>query len=354
MPEFTIDELSIPTAVNGTGWADFEHTIDVGNTVEAITYGTTDLSFTAVEELPYYRNTFQPRRVLVARVGGEIVGRATYETQTGESADTGWVSVEVLADYRGRGIGRALAEQIESLVAADGKVKLIAYVGIQDVDGPRLTSPTGFGSVPLENRDVKFLLAREYSFEQVERMSRLPLPMSGLRELVSAATASSGPEYRMVLWNGRTPEKWRGDVATLGTRMSTDAPSAGLEEPEDVWTVERVLEGDERAEASGLDRVVAAVEHVATGALVGFTMLAVPPSPTRAVSQYATLVLREHRGHRLGMLLKVANLEHLERLHPGRPSVTTFNAEENRYMLDVNEAVGFVPIGYEAAWRKDL
>jgi hypothetical protein len=54
------------------------------------------------------------------------------------------------------------------------------------------------------------------------------------------------------------------------------------------------------------------------------------------------------------MLLKVANLAHLERIAPGHPSVTTFNAEENRYMLDVNEAMGFVPIAYEGAFRKDL
>jgi GNAT superfamily N-acetyltransferase len=349
-----IDELVVPTSVDGVGWADFERAIDVGNIVEAVTYGTTDLAYTAAEELPYYRNTFQPRRTLVARVGGKIVGRATYETQTGESADTGWVSVEVLAEYRGRGVGRALAERVEAVVAQEGKLKAIAYIGIQDVDGPRLPSPTGFGSVPLANRDVKFLIARGYSFEQVERLSRLALPVPALRDLVSAATVASGPEYRVVTWHGRTPEKWRGDIAILGTRMSTDAPSAGLEEPEDIWTVERVLEGDDRAEASGLDRLVAAVEHVPTGALVGYTMLAVPPNPTRAVAQYATLVLREHRGHRLGMLLKVANLVHLERVHPGRPSVTTFNAEENRYMLDVNEAVGFVGIGFEAAWRKDM
>jgi hypothetical protein len=54
------------------------------------------------------------------------------------------------------------------------------------------------------------------------------------------------------------------------------------------------------------------------------------------------------------MLLKVANLTHLERVAPGHPSVITFNAEENRHMLDVNEAVGFVQIASESAWRKDL
>jgi hypothetical protein len=67
-----------------------------------------------------------------------------------------------------------------------------------------------------------------------------------------------------------------------------------------------------------------------------------------------TIVLREHRGHRLGMLLKLANLDHLQRLAPGHPSVTTYNAEENRHMLSVNEDVGFVAWGYEGAWQKEL
>jgi len=61
-----------------------------------------------------------------------------------------------------------------------------------------------------------------------------------------------------------------------------------------------------------------------------------------------------HRGRRLGMLLKLANIEHLQRLRPGHPAIVTYNAEENRHMLDVNEAVGFVPIGREGAWKKTL
>jgi hypothetical protein len=83
-------------------------------------------------------------------------------------------------------------------------------------------------------------------------------------------------------------------------------------------------------------------------------VLSVPQQKTRSVDQYATLVLREHRGHRLGMLLKVGNLVHLARERPGHPSVITFNAEENRHMLDTNEALGFVAIAHEGAWRKDL
>ena len=45
------------------------------------------------------------------------------------------------------------------------------------------------------------------------------------------------------------------------------------------------------------------------------------------------------------MLLKAANLVWLEQVSPGHPSVITYNAEENRHMLAVNEALGFVRYG---------
>lgn len=79
-----------------------------------------------------------------------------------------------------------------------------------------------------------------------------------------------------------------------------------------------------------------------------------PAERERTVDQDDTIVLVEHRGHRLGMLLKAANLAQLERLRPGHPSIVTYNAEENRHMLTVNEALGFEPFVYEGAWRKDL
>ena len=54
------------------------------------------------------------------------------------------------------------------------------------------------------------------------------------------------------------------------------------------------------------------------------------------------------------VLLKAENLRFLEEVSPGHQSVLTYNAEENRHMLAVNEALGFVPFVYEGAWRKNL
>jgi hypothetical protein len=54
------------------------------------------------------------------------------------------------------------------------------------------------------------------------------------------------------------------------------------------------------------------------------------------------------------MLVKVANIQQLAEHSPESSLIITDNAEENRPMLDVNEAVGFRAIGYEGAWKKTV
>ena len=92
--------------------------------------------------------------------------------------------------------------------------------------------------------------------------------------------------------------------------------------------------------------------HAPSGRLVAINELSVSNDRSRPVGQEDTLVLQEHRGHRLGMLVKVANLQELAKIAPGAPLVFTFNAEENRPMLDVNEAVGYRAVGYDGSWQK--
>jgi len=296
--------------------------------------------------LLWWHDPAVPHELFGVKVDGRLVGRAMYNRRLTDPT-TCWVAIDVAPEFRGRGIGSAIAERLEQVARSEGRSKMIGYVvSAPSADGERLVPPTGFGSLAADTVEARFLQKHGYRLEQVERASRLVLPVE--------VTVEPPADYRVHHWVNTTPPQWLEQMATLYTRMSTDAPSAGLETQEDPWTVERVIDEDRATAAGPRPYLIAVVEHVPTGQLAGYTTLAVPAETDRPVHQHDTLVLREHRGNRLGMLLKVANIAELQRRYPGHPSILTFNAEENRYMLDVNEAVGFRAMGYEGAWRKDL
>ncbi len=58
-----------------------------------------------------------------------------------------------------------------------------------------------------------------------------------------------------------------------------------------------------------------------------------------------------HRGHRLGLLLKVANLRFLQQHEPAVTKVYTWNADSNAPMLQVNVAMGFRPVRQWGEWE---
>lgn len=357
MTPFTIDQLVIPATIDAPDAVGFIEMTNVRNEIEADAVGNRDLCYEAAELLPNWQDPYQPQTCLVARVDGRIVARAIYQAPIEEGSRDAWLAIEVLPTFRRRGIGAAFYERLTAMCAADGRTLQQGYfIHKRSDDSEQLPSPTGFGAIPLDNPETRFLLARGFTLEQVERMSRLALPVdeTEFARLFDSALAAAGEDYRLVRWTGRTPEHWVSDVALLHRRMSTDAPAAGLEVNEENWDDDRVRTIDDRQEESPRTMLITVAEHVPSGRLAGFTELSVPAELERPVEQQDTLVLKEHRGHRLGMLLKLANLQYLSETHPGHPSVTTFNAEENRPMLDVNEAIGFVPVGYGGGWKKAL
>jgi RimJ/RimL family protein N-acetyltransferase len=93
---------------------------------------------------------------------------------------------------------------------------------------------------------------------------------------------------------------------------------------------------------------------VRDGRLVAFTDLHVPLATDEQARQGATLVLREHRGHRLGALVKSAVLRDLATASPQTRRITTYNLEGNAPMVAVNTALGFQPAGQTSMWSLRL
>ena len=348
MSGLTIEELAIPASIDAANAGDFIEMTRVRNKIEADTVGSFDLAYTPQELLPAWQDPDQPKRLFVARVDGRIVGRAVHEAQTGEEVRSAWLEVEVAPAHRGRGIGGALYDTVAGIAAHEGRTILQAFtLHRADVAGARLDSPTGYGSVPRDDAGARFLLSRGYRLAQVERMSRLMLS-------AVAPTIPPPPGYSLEFWAGRTPESRLADLAVLHAAMSTDPPLGETDWQPELWDEERVRRRDTLNEMEGRLWLTTAVRHDASDRLVGFTNLAAPAEAHRPVFQNDTIVLTAHRGYRLGLVLKSANLARLQERAPGHPCIYTWNAEENRHMLQVNEQIGFRAVGYPGSWRLDL
>ena len=158
--------------------------------------------------------------------------------------------------------------------------------------------------------------------------------------------------YDVLTWWDDIPEQWLDQRAELASRMSTDAPLGELQTEQEKWDAARVLEQLRVIRAQGRRWVETVAVDRATGRLAAFTDLAVSAHTPDLAYQRDTLVVQEHRGRRLGQLVKAANLRALLRELPNVRRVTTWNAEVNAPMLAVNRAMGFVTIGRWTEWQK--
>jgi RimJ/RimL family protein N-acetyltransferase len=112
-----------------------------------------------------------------------------------------------------------------------------------------------------------------------------------------------------------------------------------VEQEESSLTPDTVRDNARRNEALG--REVFGALAVKGGEAVAQTDIAVQPGATGKALQWGTYVHRDHRGHRLGTAVKVANLRALQRGRPDVRQVDTQNAETNRWMVGINERLGF-------------
>ena len=125
--------------------------------------------------------------------------------------------------------------------------------------------------------------------------------------------------------------------------MSVDVPTGELTREAVVHTVERVRTDEGRLARNWiLLNALAVTDH---GEPVGYSTLYLPRTRPEHAHQDDTLVLRAHRGHRLGSRLKVANLRQLERLPvsdiAARRWLHTYTAQGNAPMQAVNARFGF-------------
>ena len=357
MTSVDIVPLVVPLAVDSPDAGDFLGLVEVRNSVMLESLGP-DAVMTATELLSRFQNSAEAERIwFVAKIGDRVVGRAVCALPFDDAAPEVEIGVDVATEHRRKGIGSALVDRVEKLARERGKSIAQGFMpGPAPGNRLAISPPSGFGAVPLDHPGTAFALQRGATLAQVLRGSALALPVSDdvVTPLYRDAAAAAGTRYSIVRWAGPTPDEWLGDIATLRTRMTMDAPSGDLTITEDIWDVERVRIADAEWGGGGAQVLTSAAVDNETRHLVAFTEIVVPPEGARGANQLDTLVLTEHRGRRLGLLLKIDNLRHLQEAWPSVRRVAAANAEENRPILAVNEALGFVAVEVTGIWKLAL
>ena len=352
----TLHPLALPPA--GAAPTDLIRTYaEVRNSSILETTGRADDALSADELLPVlYDSTASRKRHWYIAEEGTMIGCVAVDVLRDDDGRSAIAIIAILRAHWGRGIGAAALRALETELRAMGVHKLLCWIEHHDEGAGSIPAPTGFGSVPAD-RAARFLQRNGFVLEQIERASELTWndATSAHLDARRAEALTHSADYRVVQWMLPTPAELVDGYAWMKSRMSTDVPDADLDLPEEIWDAARVRELEARQAAKGFVLQVTAAKHIATGTLCAFNELAMRASdPSDITHQYDTLVLEGHRGHRLGALVKTAGLLGWRERFPRSPRVITYNAEENRPMLDINEALGFTPFAHEGAWKKDL
>ncbi|MGI8613252.1 MAG: GNAT family N-acetyltransferase [Nocardioidaceae bacterium] len=280
----------------------------------------------------------------LAVVDGSPRGVVEIELPLLDNTHLGGVGVYVPARYGRHGIGSALAAHAgERLRSADRRLVEGFVSGAQVGDDGTYAGPPSSGELFAARHGLTDRLPH------VHRVLDLPVPASRLRRLAAEAARHHGA-YRLVSWAGRCPDEHVDAYCALKAAMVTEAPAGQLEIEPEVWDERRLREGEDELADMGRTRHVHAT-IARDGAMAAHSELVVPTHDPGRVYQWDTLVLPGHRGHRLGLALKVANHAVVQRLHPDRREAHTWNSADNTAMVAVNDALGYRPVELMGEWQ---
>jgi RimJ/RimL family protein N-acetyltransferase len=122
--------------------------------------------------------------------------------------------------------------------------------------------------------------------------------------------------------------------------LMAEIPLGELDLSDSVWTPQRMRAAEQRNVDIGRHQYTA-LAIAPDGSVAGSSDVRVNDAEPERGTVGITLVDPAHRGHRLGLALKLATHDLAAANRPALHSVETSNAESNTHMNQINEALGY-------------
>lgn len=226
---------------------------------------------------------------------------------------------QIAPDHR-----RTMMAEAVRLARAAGRTVL--WVWAPEEDGEARAFLTGSGFVEA-NRDARrHQVLAEVDHTEVDRLG------------TNARTAAA--DYELVRLRPPLDDDLLAELVEV-TAAINDAPMGELTFEDEVFDQRRLSDHQEAGIRRGDRRYRIVARHRRSGEVGGHTEVALHPLQPELAHQADTAVARAHRGHRLGMLLKIDMMHWLSETEPQLTTIQTYNNAGNGFMIDVNEALGY-------------
>ena len=276
--------------------------------------------------------------VFLAREGDTLLGFAEMFLPWEENSDAAMPRGHVHPIHRRRGVGTALLEACLDLARSEGRTR---------VSGGGFTTSPG----------PSFLRSRGWTTDGMARMAIRRLDLHGASastwQALHDEAATRAGDYELVRLVGPAPDDRLEDLVAVHEAIN-DAPVEDPDNEPDVWTADRVRRLDAAMAARRQTTYRVLARHRATGAWAGMSLLCVDEFSPRVGFQEDTNVVRAHRGHRLGLLMKADMLRWVTDERPEVAATDTWNATDNHHMIAVNERLGCRVVAEYQGVRKDV
>ena len=281
--------------------------------------------------------------------GPRVVATGWMSGSTVDNTDLANVLVCCAPAEQGHGYAAEMLAHVEEQARARGRDRLVS-----EVAWPYDGGADGAGSA-----DLAWAVRQGFELALVDVQRRLPIPVPADHLDALAAEAASHHEgYQLRSFSGRVPDDLVEGWAALSALLMTEAPMGEIDREQETADAEAIRAEEVLLERQGRVRLGTAAltppDDSGEGELVAYTDLVLTTHESERAYQWGTLVRTDHRGHRLGLAVKVANVRLLQETQPQITTLVTFNADVNAPMVAVNEQLGFRPVQWLGELQKKI